>query len=161
MLREFKSKYHTIVRNITPFSPFGSDKGFITVSYPPNTGSARDELFWRYGINLVSTPGLAADAPPGAVRVTALREIARIFAVLALTGWGFVLLDRRFRHFGAIVVLSVLGWMAALTVALPLETRYLMPYLPLIYLAQALAAYGIIRAVWTWIAASLKRAGLA
>jgi hypothetical protein len=138
---EWRAKYHTIVRHLTPFAADLRD--WITVSYPPDSGSPRDRLFWSFGVNLLGD--LPPDAPAGDVGRLLLREAARIALVLGMLLAGLVMLERRFPSYGAIFALGTFGWMAAGASLLPLETRYLMPMIPVIYLCYALSIAGAIR----------------
>lgn len=136
-LNEVRAKYHTILRNITPFTNFASrHKTFVTLDYPPNSGSFRDTLFWTSGLNLLKH--VEVDAPAARVLEAAVLEIGKILLALLVTIGGLILLERRFSMVGWIVGLSTLVLMFVLALALPLETRYLGPVLPILYLGQAM-----------------------
>jgi hypothetical protein len=137
---EWRAKYHTILRHLTPFAPDLRD--WITVRYPPDSGSLRDRLFWRYGVNLLLD--LPADSPELDVVGRSLYELARIALVLTMLVAGIVMLDRRFPSYGLIFAVGTLAWMAAGSILLPLETRYLMPMIPVVYVCYALSLAGAI-----------------
>lgn len=136
-LDEMLVKYHTLMRGLTPFAPPGPWKPWVTLRYPPDTGSARDRLFWTTGLNLLEH--LPADAPAEQVRARAWFEAALITTVAVLTLFGLALLEHHVRTAGLTLFIGSIGWFLFLSIALPIETRYFMPQLPALYLAQALA----------------------
>lgn len=133
---EFRAKYNVLIRNLTPFTDFEHDKTWITPDYPVNTGSPRDELFWSTGVNLFRV--LQADAPSSSVTSAAKIEVARIILVIALTVGGLIMIGRRFPGVGLVITGSLFVWVCVLPTALPLETRYLMTFFPIIYTGQAI-----------------------
>lgn len=133
---EFRAKYNTLIKNLTPFTDFNHDKSWVTVNYPANTGSPRDELFWTTGINLINT--LPADASSMSVTRDAKIEVTRIVLVIVLTFGGVIMIGNVFPGVGAVFLGTLLIWVGVLPVALPLETRYLMTFFPIIYTGQAI-----------------------
>jgi hypothetical protein len=154
-LREWRAKYHALLKHLTPVFP--DLRHWITVDYPAMTGAERDRLFWRYGLNLFDDVGTT---PSSSALWPALREVMRIVVVLGSIVFGIVCLERRFPSFGAIFALATLGWLGAVSLFLPLETRYLAPMLPIIYLAQALTAMVAVNrllGLYRWLAAMRSR----
>jgi hypothetical protein len=143
---EFRAKYNTLIKNLTPFTDFNHDKSWVTVSYPANTGSPRDELFWTTGINLINV--LPADASSISVTRNAKLEATRIVLVIVLTVGGLIMIGHTFPGVGAVFLGTLLIWVGALPVALPLETRYLMTFFPIIYTGQAIFIVYIVALIW-------------
>jgi hypothetical protein len=144
-LREMRSKWHFLVRNLTPFTNFQTDKTFLTPDYPPRTPGWRDDIFWTTGISLNRI--VAADAPTARIAQALEWELWRIAVVLGWILVGLVLLDLRYPRSGIIFGIGTLGWFALLSFGVPVETRYFMPNMPVIYLAQAVALIGLLRLV--------------
>lgn len=167
---ELRSKYHTFVKNITPLSPYGNgvglftidvnkenpslfanlfywlsydDKSLITFSYPPDHATPRDTLFWKTGINLFTHT--AVNAPESEVTQRFFVELGRITVVVGVTLMGMYLFAMRFRIVGTALPVSMLLYALAMSISLPVETRYFLPYLPYIYLCQAMAILHILR----------------
>jgi hypothetical protein len=145
-LQEMRAKWHYLVRNLTPFTEFGTDKTYITPDYPPQSPAWRDKLFWQTGISLFSL--VPADAPDDKVRDALVLEIARSVAVLGSIFAGLVLIDRRWPLVGTIFGLSTVGWFALLAFGVPVETRYFMPIMPVLYLAQGIVFSALTRLLW-------------
>lgn len=141
-LRELRAKWYFILRNLTPFTPFETDKSWITPAYPPMGDTLSQRIFWSTGLFLERV--LNDDAQPAAIRQAALIEGMRVVAVLLSIVGGLILIERRWPLVGAIVGLSMLAWFTALSIALPVEVRYFLPFFPLIYLGQALLISRII-----------------
>lgn len=150
---EFRAKYNILIRNLTPFTDFEHDKTWVTPDYPVNTGSPRDELFWSTGINLFRV--LAADAPSSLVTSAAEIEVTRIILVIALTVSGLIMIGRTFPGVGLVFIGSLLVWVGALPTALPLETRYLMTFFPVIYMGQAIFIVWILGSILKFAAKGL------
>lgn len=136
MLQELRSKYHTILRNILPFGDFKSGKTWITSGYPVYSGGPRDHLFWSTGVNLFESLGPSESSER--VRIRALIEIFKAGLSLLLAVGAFVAIERRWQNVGWVLGLSTLALLVVLSVALPVETRYLAPVLPVLYLGQAM-----------------------
>lgn len=134
-LSEMRAKWYFIVRNLTPFTPFETDKTWITPVYPPASGGASEKVFWSTGLYL--SDALGSDRPLTAILPQLLLEVARLIVVLALTIGGLFLLDRRLPLVGMVVGISIVGWFALLSSAVPVETRYLLPFFPILYMCQA------------------------
>ena len=143
---EFRAKYNILIRNLTPLTDFEYDKTWITKQYPINTDSPRDKLFWSTGINLFRV--LPADASSSLVISAAKVEVIRITLVAALTLGGLIMIGSKFPGVGLVFMGSLLVWVSILPLALPLETRYLMVFFPVMYLGQAIFIVWILRAIF-------------
>jgi hypothetical protein len=152
---EFRAKYNRLIKNLTPFTSFDSDKTWMTPDYPANTGSPRDKLFWSTGINLFSV--LQADAPETAVSSATKLEVTRIILVIALTIGGLIMIGRRFSGVGIVMAGSLLTWICILPTAVPLETRYLMSFFPIIYTGQAILIVFLVRSAFQFTSKKLSR----
>lgn len=155
---EFRAKYNILVKNLTPFTGFEHDKTWVTHAndYPAKTASPRDDLFWSTGINLLRV--LPSDATAQSVASAAKVEVARMILIIALTFGGLMMIGRAFPGVGLVLIGSQLIWVCALPVALPLETRYLMVFFPVIYTGQAIFMVWVLAYIWKL---ASKAAGIA
>lgn len=142
-LSELKTQYHRIIRDITPWRPLG-EKIFNVQGWPAPTDSLRDRLFWKWGINFIGTEPV--DASAQTLLFAGIVELLKAIAVIGSMVLGTLLIDRRLGLMaGSIVLLSGVGWLLAASLINSAETRYLMPTLPYIALAQAVAGTAVLR----------------
>lgn len=134
MASEVKRRYHHVLTNLLPFN---NRVSYLSGPPPPQDASRESRTYWASGLDIRGTPANSTRA--------AFLEAVRCLISIALIIGGLVLIERRFPYWGIIAALWTIGWLIGLLTLQALETRYLVPLLPVFALGQALVVLWLLK----------------
>lgn len=148
VLEDLRLGHYLLARTIVPFFLDLDRVPLFRVLYPQDDGSERSRLFRQTGLTVLEREPYPASFP---LQTEALQAALRVLAVWGLIALGVWQLGRRYP--GQTATLTTLAALFVLMTAATntVDARYLLPFMPLVYLAQA--------AGLVWIARSLLAAG--
>jgi hypothetical protein len=134
--------HYLLARTMVPFVLDLDRVPLFQVLYPPDDGSPRSQVFRRTGLILLEREPYPAMFP---VQVEVAQAILALVAVWGLSGLGVWQLGRIAP--GLTATFAVLGLLLVLMTAATntVDPRYLLPVMPLVYLAEATGLAWIVR----------------
>lgn len=144
---EVHSRYHDMIEN---FYPFASERVLVNTFRPKFNAQLANKMYWITGIyvpDMDDSKGLVANSAAFGV------ELLRVLGFLAALVGGAFLFARKFPELSGALFLGMFGWMAAVSMMLVLDARYLITFAPFIYFCEALAIWWVLTTVRRWVLA--------
>jgi hypothetical protein len=130
---EMRLRHYIIAKQ---FFPFISERRFQTLFLMPQTDSLVSRLYRATGIELAQLPANSSGVKVG---VAFSLELVKLLGFYGLTLLGIYRFNQRVPIFPLALVLTFILWFSFLSLAVQLETRYLNPFAPFLYLSHAIA----------------------
>jgi hypothetical protein len=144
ILDNLRLTHYLIARRLVPFFLDLDHLSLFVEYFPPDDGSPAASLFRRTGLLVLEQQPFPANYP---LEVETAWAVLRLVAVWGLTGLGVWQLGRRLPELT--IALATLGVLFVVTTAATntADIRYVLPFVPLVYLAEAIGLVWIVESV--------------
>jgi hypothetical protein len=148
ILGNLRLTHYLIARRLVPFFLDLGHLSLFVEYFPRDDGSPAATLFRRTGLLVMDQQPFPANYP---FEVETTWAVLRLLAVWGLAGFGVWQLGRRLPELT--IAMTILGLLFVLTTAATntADIRYVLPFVPLIYLAEAVGLVWLVEAVGTMV----------
>lgn len=140
MLDELRRKHDFVAMS---FAPFMADTTPHRARIPPRDSTLASRVYRASGFHL---PGIGTGVPSTAAALS--KGVARTVLFWVPLIWGLIALHRRWPFATLTCVFACAAYVPALAFGIFIDGRYLLPFAPLIYLAQAVGLAGLVTSLF-------------